>query len=42
MKDEILILETRRSMKENAGEKSGTLTYDTVSKAVEITRKKKI
>ena len=40
MKGEILIFRTRRSMKENDGEKSGTLTHDIVSKAMEITRTK--
>ena len=41
MKEEKLIFRTRRSMKENDGEKSGALTHDdTVSKVVEITRTK--
>ena len=42
MKDERLICRTKRSMKENDGEKSGALTHDIVSKAFEITRNKKL
>ena len=43
MKDERLICRTKRSMKENDGEKSRALTLDIVpvAKAVEITRNKK-
>ena len=40
MKEEKLIFRTRRSMKENDGEKSGALTHDIVTKAMEITRTK--
>ena len=42
MKDERLICRTKRSMKENDGEKSRALTLDIVpvAKAVEITRNK--